>query len=140
MTIVFAQGTEGYHTFRIPAIITSGPALLAFAEGRRHHGGDSGDIDLVLRRSFDGGRTWGPLQVVLRHGEDTAGNPCPVVDPASGDVVLLSTRNGGGVHEQDIKRNAVEPHETRRVYVQRSADHGETWSEAVEITSDVKPA
>ena len=78
---VFASGTEGYHTFRIPALISTGDGtLLAFAEGRRGGRGDSGDIDLVMRRSGDAGTTWGPLMVVWDQAKNTCGNPCPVLD------------------------------------------------------------
>lgn len=56
---VFISGEDGYHTYRIPAIIRAEDgSLLAFAEGRRGGQGDSGDIDLVLKRSTDGGVTW----------------------------------------------------------------------------------
>ena len=56
---VFISGEDGYHTYRIPAIIKAEDgSLLAFAEGRRGGQGDSGDIDLVMKRSTDGGATW----------------------------------------------------------------------------------
>ena len=62
---VFRSGQDGYHTYRIPALIeTKRGTLLAFCEGRRSAGGDSGDIDLLLKRSRDGGRTWSAVQVV----------------------------------------------------------------------------
>jgi hypothetical protein len=54
---VFVSGKDGYHTFRIPAAVVSPRGtLLAFCKGRRHGRGDTGDIDVVLRRSFDGGK------------------------------------------------------------------------------------
>lgn len=53
---LYVSGSEGYHTFRIPALLTtSSGTLLAFAEGRKNSASDTGDIDLVLKRSFDGG-------------------------------------------------------------------------------------
>jgi sialidase-1 len=136
---VFASLLDGYHTFRIPAV-TKAPdgTILAFAEGRRLSAADSGDIDLVLRRSHDGGRTWDPLQVVGDNGPNTFGNPCPIIDPASGDVVLLTTHNAGHVNAGQIRRGEVTPEESRRVWVQRSPDSGATWSDPVEITADVK--
>src|SRR5437016_3531915 len=64
-TPVFMAGEDGYHTYRIPALIVSPRGtLLAFCEGRKQGGGDAGDIDLVLKRSSDNGKTWGALQVV----------------------------------------------------------------------------
>lgn len=130
----FRAGQDGYHTFRIPALTwTSGGDLLALCEGRRTSGKDEGDIDIVSRRSADGGRTWGPVRVVTGHGGDTAGNPTVVPDPGSGDLVLLSCRNGPEDSWKRIARGEAPP---RRVYVQRSAD-GEEWSEPSEITADV---
>ncbi|MDP7288617.1 MAG: sialidase family protein, partial [Phycisphaerae bacterium] len=49
---VFVSGKEGYKTFRIPAIVvTKKGAVLAFCEGRVGGRGDSGNIDMVLKRS-----------------------------------------------------------------------------------------
>ena len=138
-SVVFESGTEGYDTFRIPAIVRSeAGTLLAFAEGRVGGGGDSGDIDLVLRRSHDNGRTWGPLQVVGDNGANVFGNPTPVVDPASGDIVLLSTHNAGDVSEAEIMRGEVTPEQSRRVFVQRSTDDGASWSAARDVTAATK--
>src|SRR6266852_6349414 len=60
---VFVSGHDGYFAYRIPAIETAPDgSLLAFAEARKYHlndpGSDKQDIDLVMKRSTDGGRTW----------------------------------------------------------------------------------
>ena len=52
---------------------THGSVLLAFCEGRLHGSGDAGEIEVVLRRSPDGGRTWLPLQVVSAAPGKTCG-------------------------------------------------------------------
>ncbi|PRX96695.1 sialidase family protein [Allonocardiopsis opalescens] len=91
----FAAGDLGYRCFRIPAVVTTRDGtVLAFAEARVADCGDVGDIDLVLRRSEDGGRTWGDVQV-LRGRNDTGGfgNPVPVVDSVSGRVSVLFAYN-----------------------------------------------
>ena len=135
---VFVAGRDGYHTFRIPSLLaTPRGTLLAFCEGRRHGRGDSGDIDLVLRRSTDGGATWGPLQVVVDAGPDTAGNPCPVVDRDTGTIWLLSTRNLGRDTQREILAGTGKG--TRTVWVMKSTDDGVSWSEPVEITAGIKP-
>jgi sialidase-1 len=135
-SVPYTSGTEGYHTFRIPAVVRTGPVVLAFAEGRVESAGDTGAIHVVLRRSGDGGCTWGPISVVSTNGDATAGNPAPVVLPG-GDVVLLTTRNGR-VTEREIMAGTVSQADTRRVFVQRSRDNGRTWSPAQEITSVAK--
>ena len=69
---VFTAGDGGYHTYRIPALIaTARGTLLAFCEGRQSGRGDAGNIDLLLRRSFDGGRLWEPPQVLWDDGSNT---------------------------------------------------------------------
>lgn len=134
---VFVSGTKGYHTFRIPAIArTQSGDLLAFAEGRRAGRGDSGDIDLVMRRSTDGGRTWGEMVVVWDDDANTCGNPCPVVDLESGEILLLATRNLGHDSEREIIDGASEG--TRTVWLLRSADGGASWTEPREITAAAK--
>src|SRR5690606_29074006 len=75
---VFVAGEDGYESYRIPAIINAPNGdLLAFCEGRVHHAGDFGDIDIVLKRSTDQGKTWGSLQKVVDHDTLQAGNPAP---------------------------------------------------------------
>ena len=135
---IFVSGTQGYNTFRIPAIIaTKNGVLLAFAEGRKNTSSDTGDIDLVLKRSEDGGKTWSGLQVIWDDDENVCGNPAPVLEKRSGKIFLLSTWNLGSDHEPQIIKQQSK--DTRRIYVMESADEGVTWSEPVEITASVKP-
>src|SRR5262245_32508831 len=95
-SVVFSSGKDGYHTFRIPAVIVSKKGtVLAFCEGRKNSRSDTGDIDLVLKRSFDNGATWQPMHVVADFGADTIGNPCPVVDQKTGIIWLPLTKNLG---------------------------------------------
>lgn len=125
---VFVGGVEGYGVYRIPSLIeTPSGALLAFAEGRRNIS-DTGNIDLVMKRSTDGGATWSTLRVVVDEGDDTAGNPCPVVDRATGTVVLVYDTNP-----------AAKP-DSRRVLVTKSRDDGVSWSTPVDVSAEAKPA
>jgi sialidase-1 len=134
---VFVAGDGGYHTYRIPsAILAPNGTLLAFAEGRRGGAGDAGDIDLVLRRSHDGGRSWAPLQIIGDNGPNTFGNPCAVVDARTNTVWLLTTQNRGTDREKDIIAGTSDG--SRTVWVMRSQDDGVSWSTPVEITSSVK--
>ena len=135
---VFTSGTEGYHTFRIPALLPLDEGrLLALAEARWDSAADSGEIDLVQRRSDDGGRTWGPLEVVRHWAGYTCGNPAPV-RTATGELVLLSMTNGAAASEDDILAGRIAPERGRRTWVQRSADLGSSWTDPVEITTAVR--
>jgi len=137
LTDLFVSGTGRYHTYRIPALLTTEKGtLLAFCEGRQGGRGDSGNIDLLLRRSTDGGKTWSPQQVVWDDGANTCGNPCPVQDRDTGVIWLLLTWNDGRDRESAIKKN--EGHNTRRVFVTHSTDEGLTWSVPREITETTK--
>lgn len=138
-SVPYASGTGGYATYRIPAVVrTRSGTLLAFAEGRTAGKQDAGDIDVVLRRSRDGGCTWGPLQVVAAGHGDTRGNPAPVVDPGTGNIVLLTSYNSGDVTEAQILRGDVTEEQGRRAFVQTSDDDGQTFSAPKEITSTAK--
>lgn len=123
---VFQSGKEGYHTFRIPSLlVTPKGTLLAFCEGRKTSRADHGDVDLVLKRSEDGGKTWGPLELVYEEGDTakiTIGNPCPVVDRDTGIIWLPFTRDNVDV------------------FVTHSRDDGKTWAKPVKITTEVKKA
>lgn len=132
--VVFKNGRDGYNVFRIPAVVrATNDDLLAFCEARA--GGDASEIDLVMKRSYNNGITWGPLQVVQESEsfrslfEDpavsiTVGNPAPVVDRVDpsypGRIWLPFTL------------------ENDRVFVVYSDDHGATWSARREITEAVK--
>ncbi|EPD59718.1 sialidase family protein [Streptomyces sp. HGB0020] len=139
-SLPYTAGQDGYDTFRIPAAVTIGRGtVLAFAEGRHNSAGDTGDIDVVLRRSHDGGCTWDPLQVVAAGDGNTRGNPAPVVDPRTGAVVLVTSYNSGAVTEAQIMRGEVTREESRRVFVQRSWDDGRHFTPVRDITDQVKP-
>lgn len=121
-TTIFTNGAE-YPVFRIPAIVRANDGtLLAFCEGRASTS-DSGNIDLVLKRSADNGLTWGPLILVHEEGGNapiTIGNPAPVVDRSTGHIHLLFCRQND------------------RVFHTVSTDNGLTWAARTEITSRVK--
>jgi len=121
-TDVFVGGREGYPIYRIPAmVVTKQGTLLAFCEGRKTGILDHGNLDVVLKRSFDRGATWGPLQVIEKQGFRTWGNPAPVVDQDTGKIWLpLSLDN-------------------QRVFITSSQDDGATWAKPNEITDQVKP-
>lgn len=121
---LFTSGKNGYHTYRIPAIVTTNKGtLLVFCEGRKNNRNDHGNLDMLLRRSVDGGKTWLPTQLVYDEGGDsevTIGNACPVVDKDTGKIWLPFTRNN------------------EDVLITSSSDDGKTWSKPHHVTDQVK--
>ncbi|MFI8892644.1 exo-alpha-sialidase [Streptomyces paradoxus] len=137
-SVPFRAGQEGYASFRIPAVVATGTGdLLAFCEGRVGSRDDFGNIDIVLKRSTDGGRTWGPLQVAAGNGDALAGNPAPVV-LTTGRVLLVHVRNAALATEDAIRRGKVSAADGRRVWVRHSDDEGRTWAAPREITRETK--
>lgn len=134
-TDVFTTGAQGYAMFRIPGIIvTPKGALLAYAEGRKNSSSDWADIDIVVRRSEDGGATWSDLKVIGRLPGAVSQNPAaarlgrPVEHITYNNPVAFSDRKKGLVHFLYCV-------EYMRAFYMRSEDDGRTFSAPVEITS-----
>lgn len=123
---LYVGGQDGYACYRIPAlVVTINGTILAFCEARKNNCHDDGDIDLVLKRSSDLGRTWSPMQLVFEEGGDapiTIGNPCPIVDMETGVIHLVLTRNN------------------KRAFYSSSTDDGQAFAPLREITEDLKQA
>ena len=118
---VFESGRGGYTGYRIPAlVVATNGTILAFCEARKNSLLDDGDIDLVLRRSEDGGRTWSPMEILADAGSQWMGSPAPVVDRDTGVVWLMFTQSN------------------TRTMLLSSGDNGKTWGQPVEITKDTK--
>ena len=114
---LFQSGKQGYKCYRIPALIlTKRGTVLAFCEARKNSCSDHGDIDLALRRSSDGGRSWSEMRIIADNGGHTIGNPCPVVDRSNGTIWLPLCRDN------------------KRVLMMKSTDDGRTWSKPVDVT------
>lgn len=137
LNYLFKSGTEGYNCFRIPAMVTTTEGtLLAFAEGRKKGCSDTGNIDLVMKRSDDNGKTWSKLIIIWDDGDNVCGNPAPVVDKMTGAIHLLSTWNLGKDHESEIIAGTSK--DTRRIFSLNSTDDGKNWTTPKEITTAVK--
>lgn len=137
-TVVFRSGDDGYDTYRIPSLLkTKENTLLAFCEGRRESRSDTGNIDLLIKRSADFGKTWSEQKVIWDDGANVCGNPCVVQDNETGTIHLLLTHNLGTDSEREIIHHTAES--TRTVWTSCSRDDGRTWSTPVNITDSVKP-
>ena len=121
-TDLFTAGQSGYETFRIPGIVvTRSGTLLAYCEARRGSRSDWADIEILMTRSTNGGRTWTPPQRIADSGKDTVNNPVAIVDRDSGRVHFLYCIN------------------YHRCYYMFSDDDGSTFSDPTEITQAFQP-
>ena len=134
---VFANGEGNYKCFRIPAIIKAKNGdLLAFAEARRENCGDYGDVEIVLKRSTDNGKTWSNMTVVADFGDKQAGNPAPVLDLTDrrfSDGRIFLFYNTGITTENNVRKGQA----VREIWYKTSTDGGKTWSDATNITQFV---
>lgn len=134
---VFPANSNGVVRHRIPGVVvTPKGTVLAYCEARRNNSSDWGEIEVHLRRSLDGGRTWEAPRQIAHLGariegnprkkkggdrEQTVNNPVATVDHATGAIEFLYCVNYA------------------RCFSMRSTDDGATWSEPVEITSAFEP-
>lgn len=128
---IFTSGTDNTHTFRIPAIVTAPNGdLIAAIDARRLNRSDlkyAQDIDIVIKRSSDLGRTWSPMEVVLNlpHGEPVS-DPSMLVDEVTGTIFIFYNY-----------MNRTEADGEYRFYMQKSVDNGLTWSDFEDITEQL---
>lgn len=134
------EGLNGitYHTFRIPAVVrTNAGTLLAFVEGRAKSNKDYGNINVLYKRGLNNGKTagdWSTLMQAASIGDDTIGNPTPVVDRQTGTIWLFmswnsasTSQSGGDNPETGLPTTHITQWGQRRVYVMRSDDDGLTF-------------
>lgn len=137
---LFVAGQDGYASCRIPALtVTRDGTLLAFCEARGSTRGDWGPIDILLRRSTDGGKTWSKPQKVADvegpHRKNPVALKQKLADPdavTQNNPLVIADAETGAVH-------FLFCHEYMRCFYRRSDDDGQTFTEPVEITSAFEP-
>lgn len=156
---VFVAGQDEHIYFRIPALVeTKTGILLAFCEARNTEADfykghetlfptapigsatskDHGDIDLVVKSSRDGGKTWLPMSVVADDKYNTCGNPAPVVDEDGTIHLFWCWQAFPNTVDSNLFPALPSDGHTRRVMYSRSTDDGVTWSTPVDMTATLK--
>ncbi len=128
-SLVYRPGDYDSKFYRIPAIVTAKDgSLVTVADKRIEHNGDlPAKIDVVSRRSTDGGKTWSPYVTVAAHDEvGGCGDAALVVDQKSGDILAIFS-HGNGLWQN----------EPAHISVSRSTDNGLTWGPMLDINPQI---
>jgi sialidase-1 len=134
-TNVFEAGQRGYFTYRIPGIVvTTRGTVLVYNEARRNSSSDWGTIDVVLRRSTDGGATFSPARIVA-HAPVPINRNAVAIERKQGALTDITYNNPVAIATRDGLVHFLFCVEYMRVFYMRSVDDGNTFSTPVEITS-----
>lgn len=127
---LFEPGDDGSKYYRIPALITAADSsLVAVCDRRNNNNADlPGDIDVVVRRSTDNGKTWSTQLKIAGEGTTSGfGDPAILLDKFSGKIHCFFAANQG--------LWASTPTDPIRIYQSVSSDNGITWSTPRDITN-----
>lgn len=132
---LFESGKDGYALYRIPGVVVSKQGtVLAWCEARRTGKSDWDSIDIMLRRSTNGGRTWATRQKITGVPASHTKNPVALAqklanpdDVTHNNPVAIVDRETGSVHFLFCL-------EYMCCFYLRSDDDGVSWSKPVEIT------
>jgi sialidase-1 len=141
-SFLFKQGTDGYHSFKVPAIIrTKRGTLLAFCEGIKKSSDDTIERHVVYKRSMNNGTNWSDLEVLFSKEAGDCSSPTPVADMKTGDVFVFMSYQD----EQQNKagkastRAGITKWGQRRVYLRTSLDDGQSWEDPQDLTKTLLP-
>lgn len=132
---LFEAGQGGYAFYRIPGVtVTAKGTVLAYCEARRTDRSDWSTMDVLLRRSTDGGKTWEPAQNISGVPGPKEKNPAARVQKL-GRVDGFTYNNPIAIADRDGAVHVLFCLEYMRCFYRRSDDDGKTFSAPVEITA-----
>ncbi len=149
--VVRAAGQDNCDTYRIPGLVTtSAGTLIAVYDNRYNNSKDlQEDIDIGMSRSTDGGQTWEPMKVIMDRGEwgglpqhlNGVGDPAVLYDRNTGTIWVAALWMHGFDRDKMTwwaSQPGMKPAETGQFLLAKSTDDGLTWSEPINITSQIK--
>lgn len=150
-SVVRAAGQDNCDTYRIPGLVTTGKGtLIAVYDNRYNNSKDlQEDIDIGMSRSTDGGETWEPMKVIMDMGEwggrperlNGIGDPAVLYDHTTGTIWVAALWMSGSAPDQMLwwaSQPGMSPEQTGQFMLSKSADDGLTWSDPINITSQIK--
>ena len=127
----FLPRDNGSRVYRIPALVTANDGSLVAAADKRYDSytdiGGGHVIDIVVRRSTDGGKTWGE-PVIVAKGQGSSNNAkCGYGDPS------LTKGKDGKLYCLFAAGNTGYFYGLNRICMSTSEDNGVTWTEPVDL-------
>jgi sialidase-1 len=141
---------DGVDTYRIPGLATTNNGtLIAVYDVRWNNGSDlQGDIDVGMSRSFDGGKTWEPMKIImdkdewggLPENQNGVGDPTVLVDRETGTiwVAALWAHGHPNTHFWGASEQGLSSEKTGQLLLTKSEDNGDSWSDLINITEQLK--
>ena len=125
LTDVAVGGHGGYFAYRIPSVVTAAKGtVVALFEGRKNDVNDSGDIDTLVMRSFDNGKSWTKFQVMADHGAETIGNPNMLIDRRTGTIWAFLSAHLARFPQRLI----IAGQDSIHIFATKSSDCGAHWT------------
>lgn len=121
----------GVSCYRIPALVTAPNGdLIAAIDERVESCRDlnpNKNINIVARRSRDGGLTWSKIETVVNYPfGQSASDPSMIVDKKTGDIFLFYN------YMNHNKKSGI-----YYLHVMKSSNNGQSWTEPEDITSQI---
>ena len=143
-------GDDGSAAYRIPGLVTSNRGtLLGVYDIRYNSSVDLQEkVDIGVSRSTDKGQTWEPMRTAmtfgetggLPHAQNGVGDPSILVDEKTNTIWIVAawTHGMGNGRAWNNSMPGMTPDETAQLILVKSEDDGKTWSQPINITSQVK--
>ncbi len=137
-------------TYRIPGLATTNKnTLIAVYDIRRNSAADlQEDVDIGMSRSTDGGKTWESMKIImdmekwggLPEDQNGIGDPAILVDKQTNTIWVAGLWSNGHPDKRSwvASKPGMSPQETGQFMLVKSEDDGLTWSEEINITSQIK--
>ena len=143
-------GDDGSAAFRIPGLVTTNKGtLLGVYDIRYNNSVDLQEkVDIGVSRSTDKGQTWEKMRVAmtfgmaggLPHSQNGVGDPSILVDELTNTIWIVAawTHGMGNGRAWWNSMPGMTSDETAQLMMVKSMDDGKTWSEPINVTSQVK--